>query len=129
MNSVIYNGESAEIGEFPWQTHLNITFPSQCLDKVTGTYSQCQGLCGGTLIDSHTLLTAAHCVRKKVTRTAENRSGLESAVSVVVTLGQWDTRVRGLDELVYTVISEDIDVHSQYDQTTNTNDIAKIFLE
>ena len=52
--SRIIQGHTAP-GHIPWQAQLRLGSPSNF-----------RGICGGTIIDAKTILTAAHCYYKKM---------------------------------------------------------------
>ena len=53
----VVGGVDAEKGEVPWQVQIKY------FSKITNKYRH---LCGGSLLSSDTVLTAAHCIDKKV---------------------------------------------------------------
>ncbi|XP_017481758.1 PREDICTED: serine proteases 1/2-like [Rhagoletis zephyria] len=97
LSGRITNGIRASAGQFPYQTGLSLT-------RSTGTY-----WCGGSLIGSTWVLTAAHCTNG-VTR-------------VKVYLGG---TVRTSAKVSYTVTSSSIHQHTGYNENTLANDISLI---
>ncbi|KAK7096036.1 trypsin-like [Littorina saxatilis] len=94
----IVGGHSAQAGEYPWQVSL----------MYNG-----QHLCGGTLIDSHHVVTAAHCFEDTY-------------------LDYWTVGL-GLTDISYVSHSNKhgvahISVHGSYDKNTHHNDIALVVL-
>lgn len=73
--------------------------------------------CGGSLIDPHVVVTAAHCVSNK------------SAGELKIRAGEWDTQTRDeifphQDRAVVNVV-----IHPQYYKGNLMNDIALLFLQ
>nr|AGM32842.1 trypsin-like serine protease [Coptotermes formosanus] len=93
----ITGGNAAERGQFPWQA----------LVIIDDTY-----ICGGSLIDNRTVVTAAHCV--------------VAGSTYEVRLGT--TRLDIIESDSVRTISRTAIVHSGYDGTTLVNDIAVIRL-
>ncbi|KAG8450157.1 hypothetical protein GDO86_002693, partial [Hymenochirus boettgeri] len=93
VSSRIVGGTTAFAGNWPWQVNLQ---------HSSGT------LCGGSLINSNWIVTAAHCV---VGRT----SGWRAFVGILKMPGYYDSR----GHFVFKVIQ-----HPYYSSTTNNNDIA-----
>ncbi len=99
----IVGGQPAEPGEWPWQVLVR-----------PGSY-----LCGGTLIATEWIVTAAHCL-------FDEKHTLFAPSAIKVTLGEHDrTKTEGTEQLF--AIAEVI-VHDQYDPWTNNNDIALLRL-
>jgi secreted trypsin-like serine protease len=99
----IVGGEDAVPGEFPWQAFLTI-----------GNF-----MCGGSLITSQWILTAAHCV------TDENGQVVPTEF-VTVYLGKHDLRLWESSEQIRGVTQ--ILVHPQYDPYTADSDLALLRL-
>jgi trypsin len=101
----ITNGEDAQIEDIYWQVSIRNSDP---------LYSNLGGhFCGGTVIKSNWILTAAHCV--------ENRT-LPSMIQVI----------QGLDDLTLgagaRISVTKIVMHEKYDPETKDNDIALLRL-
>ncbi|XP_069947479.1 uncharacterized protein [Cherax quadricarinatus] len=92
----IIGGRTAQPGEWPWQV------------VILNRYHE--AFCGGTLVASRWVLTAAHCVRRKL----------------YVRLGEHDLAIREGPEIEYKVARTEI--HPQYDSTTVDNDVALLQL-
>lgn len=92
----ILGGREAQPGEWPWQV------------VILNRYRE--AFCGGTLVAPQWVMTAAHCVRRKL----------------YVRLGEHDLAVREGSELDYKV-SRAV-THPQYDSTTVDNDVALLQL-
>ncbi|KAH0596655.1 hypothetical protein MHUMG1_05773 [Metarhizium humberi] len=70
INKRIYLGEEANKGEIPFIVRLHYEDPAM--------------LCGGSLLDSTTVLTAAHCKPKRVTSNKDSGGVVAAVESVVV---------------------------------------------
>jgi secreted trypsin-like serine protease len=97
----IVGGERTKIEEHPWQVALNVTQPD-------GLY-----LCGGSVIASRWVLTAAHCFTPVIKRS-----------DVKVKADATNYRVEG----VWTD-AEKIIIHEAYNSRTHDNDLALVKLK
>ena len=101
-NSRIIGGNEAPRNQFPYQAGL--------IMSIVGTEST--GLCGGSLISSTRVLTAAHCV--------------DIASSVVVVLGAHMLREEESTQVRVNVPGSGLVYHPDYDTRTLLNDVAMI---
>ncbi|XP_013141153.1 PREDICTED: transmembrane protease serine 9 [Papilio polytes] len=92
----IIGGRPAPPGKWPWQV------------AVLNRYKE--AFCGGTLVSLWWVVTAAHCVRRRL----------------LVRLGEHDLFVRGRSELEMRVVGAV--VHPNYDPDTVVNDVAMLRL-
>jgi secreted trypsin-like serine protease len=99
----IVGGEDAAVGELPWQV-LVLPGPN---------------LCGGTLIDTEWVLTAAHCV-------VDDSNTPLAPADVQVIAGEYDLDQVDGDEQERGVVG--IVVHPDYDPNAGDNDIALLHL-
>uniref|UniRef100_W5LV93 Peptidase S1 domain-containing protein n=1 Tax=Lepisosteus oculatus TaxID=7918 RepID=W5LV93_LEPOC len=101
LNTRIVGGQSAQPGSWPWQASL----------RLNGGHT-----CGGTLINSQWVLTAAHCF-------SGDNSTLDPAGGPAALLGcqarAGDALGRQMDRSVQQII-----VHPAYNSVTEDNDIA-----
>nr|CAD7462022.1 unnamed protein product [Timema tahoe] len=128
QTSKIVNGQQASRGQFPHQAALY-------LDK--------RSFCGGSLISSEWVLTAAHCAQGVTSRERccssqtifvrvprpcwlKCRGLCSSAETATVRLGSQNLRVDEEGRKSYT--SREFLVHEEYNDTTLSNDIALIKL-
>jgi len=95
----IVGGVHARPNSWPWQVRLNAD----------------GGLCGGTLIDTRHVLTAAHCIQTPITI---------SQYSVYVSMHDINQPIYGEQKIA----AQQIFVHEQYNKQTQENDIAIIRL-
>lgn len=98
----IINGENALLNSWPWVVSLRLRSGAQINEHI----------CGGSLIYSNYVLTAAHCVFKRTARKLAVIVGSNSLDSV--------EHVYYVSELVY---------HSEFDKNEIINDIALLKLE
>ncbi|KYM86047.1 Serine proteinase stubble [Atta colombica] len=106
IKTPIYVDGESEFGEYPW--HVAI------LKKIT---TESVYVCGGTLISSRHIITAAHCIKSHVPRDLRAR------------LGEWDVNH---DVEFYPYIERDVVsvfVHPEYYAGTLANDIAILTLD
>ncbi|KAK7080983.1 hypothetical protein SK128_023119 [Halocaridina rubra] len=100
----IVGGVQTEVHEYPWQVAL-VSF------NAAG-----RPFCGGTIISDQWILTAAHCVIRKI----------PSDLYIVIGEHDWST---GTETSVTQVMAiAQIIVHVDYDSSTEDNDIALIKL-
>jgi len=97
----IVGGEDTEANEYPWQVGMISSFGST-------------PFCGGSLISSNTVLTAAHCTAGR------------SAGDVRVLVGEHDTSI---EDGEFKVNVKQIIEHLDYDSSTTDNDYALLILE
>lgn len=93
----------AEPGEFPFQVSL----------QKDGLFGRSH-ICGGSIIDEHHVLTAAHCIK-----------GVNPG-SMFAVLGEYDLSVETGTEQV--IVATDLTIHEHYDGQTFTNDVGVLRL-
>jgi secreted trypsin-like serine protease len=101
-NAKITGGSNADISDFPWQVYLE-----------TGNFT-----CGGSIIGSNWIITAAHCAK-------DDNDVTISASQMYVTVGASNPRNK-TEGKVYRV--SEVIVHENYNSTTLNNDIALLKL-
>lgn len=99
----IVGGQPADVGEWPWQAMVR-----------AGGY-----LCGGSLVDSGWVVTAAHCIY-------DDRGAVFSPDAITVTLGD-HSRVQN-DGYEQVMAVTEVVPHAAYDEWSNDNDIALLKL-
>ena len=102
-NTQIVGGQPADVGEWPWQAMVR-----------AGGY-----LCGGSLVGSSWVVTAAHCVY-------DDKGAVFSPDSITVTLGDHSRLQNDGYEQVMAVTQ--VLPHPAYDEWSNENDIALLKL-
>jgi secreted trypsin-like serine protease len=110
VGAQIVGGVLADPGEYPWQVEIDNYHST----SHTGSFS----LCGGSLIDSQWVLTAAHCI-------TESNGSVSASGFLEVYTGEYNrTGANGYeDRSVIKVIR-----HSSYNDNTLDNDIALVRL-
>ncbi|XP_058124996.1 collagenase-like [Anopheles coustani] len=98
----VVNGETATLGQFPYQARLTVNLAN---DK--------RALCGGSLLSDEWVLTAAHCV--------------QGAKSLEVHLGAVDFN-DDTDDGRLVLVSEKFFHHEKYNPLFVTNDVALVQL-
>jgi trypsin len=96
----IVGGVDTTVAEHPWQVALSVPLPD-------GT----SVFCGGSLIQDHWVLTAAHCFASKQPLTARVKAGVTDRAN-----GLW-------------IETSHVVVHERYDDQTHENDIALVKLK
>ena len=104
-NKVI-GGKNTEPSEYTWQAFLRVWIKGKSY------------MCGGSLVDENTILSAAHCFQKQGVMTS----------SVDIVLSEHDRDTVGDKELFLAVPGSSITVHPQYDEETHEHDMATIRL-
>ncbi|CAK9800280.1 Serine protease snake [Anthophora plagiata] len=107
----IFGGVEAQSGEFPYMVALGYESNDTSDDPSPIKYN-----CGGSLISSQHVLTAAHCV-----------NNINDRVPVEVRLGNED--IRSITANVQRIPISDIISHPRYKRSTNYNDVAILKLK
>ena len=97
-----------QINEYPWMVAL------------TRSVDPKDHFCGGTLVASRYVVTAAHCVKEK--------GEILHLSAVWVRVGDHDLATTGETDVERTVAVSRIIVHHGYDDTTTDNDVALLHL-
>lgn len=99
----IVGGNNTFPGEYPYQVSL----------QKQGLFGRSH-ICGGSVIDEHHVLTAAHCLKG------------QSASSMYVVVGEYDLSETSGNEQV--IAAGELIIHEHYDGDTFTNDVGIIRL-
>lgn len=99
--------DEAQYAEFPWMAALLQSNSEGDFDYV----------CGGSLIDPHVILTAAHCVHGK------------TASELKVRLGEWDPQTEKEILPHYDHEVSQVIIHSDFGETNLFNDVALLVLK
>lgn len=104
----IVGGENALLLEFPWMISLRLFTPP----NITSTH-----FCGGSLINSQFVITAAHCIFPQ----------FPFPDNYTVIVGEYNVRVKDPTEGRFPV--KNINIHPRYNETTLDYDYALLELE
>ncbi|ESO08566.1 hypothetical protein HELRODRAFT_190772 [Helobdella robusta] len=107
FNKRIVGGEPARLHSWPWQARLL---------KYSSNHSAVD-ICGGTIISSQYVVTAAHCVWNKEKNKSENASRYLVIAGDHDRLSEWDGETQN-------VSLEYIEAHPDYNYNSSLNDIA-----
>jgi len=107
LNVKIIGGQFAP-SPIPWQVHLHINFNSLGESVV----------CGGTILDEETILSAAHCFNYKGATAfpMDGRDFIEAGITSEGSSGQQK------------ILMKTVKIHSQYNSVTADNDISIVKL-
>ncbi|KAF2883417.1 hypothetical protein ILUMI_22751 [Ignelater luminosus] len=113
----IYGGEETIIGEFPWMTLLELRFNNKR-----------HFICGGSLINNRYVLTAAHCVKHKVSSV---RLGEHNLASEEDCYGGEDSGLQYCSDPPIDIEIEETIVHEDYNpkKVGSIGDIALLRLK
>ena len=101
-DSKIFGGKNAKRGEWPWQVSLR----EKPKNKVRNYDQLSSHFCGAVLIDSETVLTAAHCVWDCITKIeCENSKGRFTHERFIVAFGFHKSSVTAKEK--YRIIQRD----------------------
>ena len=114
----VIGGEDAVLGEFPWQVSIQMGKP-----RFYGGYGW-EHICGGSILDKKTILTAAHCK----TMPLADPVGWPYSVRIYrITVGCTDLWNQKCQE-IYLDTKDQFILHEEYHRETIANDIAVIVL-
>ncbi|GIY55736.1 transmembrane protease serine 2 [Caerostris extrusa] len=122
----IVGGRDATIEEYPWQVSL----------KFTNFFIKPTPLCGGTILNEEWIVTAAHCVYKRLPRNFEVAVGITSQDEKI--FNSYKKLSEPIDvnalhfrafNLFFSIKVDKIKVHEQFKPDTFLNDIAIIHVK
>jgi secreted trypsin-like serine protease len=114
LPGLVTGGDIASKGNYPWQVSF--------INKKTHIH-----FCGGTLIDSQHVLTAAHCFKECTSRYCGIMDSTSIKDKTFAVIGKHN--LQRIEDSAQTFKIKQVNIHQDFDSTTYANDIALIQLD